>query len=128
MGRKKKKDKSKKAKDYKGGKFNPPEEIQAEIHAEQSDGEEIQENPVEIQAEEEAVKDLQSMKWRKKTPKLNLDEEQEDDLVNWYKVNEIFYNQNQREFKDKAKKDQMMSEKAKEIHISLDLKGWLTSM
>ena len=29
------------------------------------------------------------MKRRKKTPSLNLDEEQEDDLVNWYKVNEI---------------------------------------
>ena len=43
---KKKKDKSKKAKDNKGGKVNLHEEIQAEIHAEQSDGEEIQENPL----------------------------------------------------------------------------------
>ena len=58
MGRKEKKDESKKAKDNKGGKVNPPEEIQAEIHAEQSDGEEIQKNPVETQAKEEADEDV----------------------------------------------------------------------
>ena len=51
-------DTSKKAKDNKGGKVNPPEEIQAEIHAEQSDGEEIQKNPVETQAKEEADEDV----------------------------------------------------------------------
>ena len=45
------------------------------------------------------------MKRRKVTAKLNLQEEQEEDLVNWYKVNEIFYNQNLREFKDNGKKE-----------------------
>ena len=81
MGRKDKKDKSKKAKDkVNGGKVNPPEDIYAEIHVEQADSE------VETQAEEEADEDvdedLPSTKRRKKTPKLNLAEEQEDDLLN----------------------------------------------
>ena len=101
--RKDKKETSKKGKDkVKGGKVNPPEEIPAE----HSDGEEIQEGeqeknqetiprekPVETQPEEEADEEvdeeLPSMKRRKKTPKLNLGEEQEEDLLNWYKVNEI---------------------------------------
>ena len=90
-----KKDKSKKGKDnVKGGKVNPPEEVHAEIHAEQSDGEETQENPVETQAEEETDEDvdedLPSTKRRKE--KVNFDEEQEEDLLNWYKGNEMFYN------------------------------------
>ena len=74
MGRKEKKEKAKKVKDnVKGGKVNPPMEIQAEIHAEQSN-EEIQVNLVETQAEEEANKgvdeDLPSTKRRKKTTEL----------------------------------------------------------
>ena len=44
----------------------------------------------------------------------NLLEEQED-LVNWYEVNEIFYNQNLRKFKNTGKKEKMMLEKAKEL-------------
>ena len=88
-----KKDKSTKGKDnVKGGKVNPPEEFHAEIHAEQSDSEETQKNPVETQAEEEADEDVDedfpSRKRRKE--KVNLDEEQEEDLLNWYKDNEMF--------------------------------------
>ena len=71
--------------------------------------------------------DFPSTKRRKE--KVKLYEEQEEDILNWYMGNEMFYNQSKREFKDRAKKDQMISEKAKEMHIAFeDLKGWLTSM
>ena len=54
---------------------------------------------------------------------------QEEGLVDWFNVNEMFYNQNLRELKNKDKNEKMMSEKAKELNISLaELKGWLNKL
>ena len=58
-----------------------------------------------------------------------LTEEQEEGLVEWFTDNEIFYNQALRDFKNKDRKERMMSEKAKELKLSLaELKAWLNSM
>ena len=46
-------------------------------------------------------------------------DEQELDLVGWYRTLEIFYNQCLKEFKLKDKKDRLMLDKAKQMGISL---------
>ena len=58
---------------------------------------------------------------------LNLDEEPEDDLLNSYKVNEIFYNQNKREFKDKPRRRKWCRRRPKKcIYLLMIWKaGWL---
>ena len=66
---------------------------------------------------------------KRRTVTVPLTDEQEYDLVGWFRTNEIFYNHSLKDFKLKDKKERLVSDKAKEVNISLvELKTWLTSM
>ena len=83
------------------------------------------ETQLEEEADEEGddqLPDIEPSTKRRKVT-LALTEEQEEGLVDWFKDNEIFYNRSLREFKNKDKKERMMSEKANELNISFA--GWL---
>ena len=48
----------------------------------------------------------------------HLTPEQEDELLEWFKANPIFYDQSRRDFKEKRKRDRLLVEKGKEMGIS----------
>jgi len=47
----------------------------------------------------------------------NFTEEQEEEIVRWFKDSPIFYDQTRRDFKNKAKREKMMNEKAAEFGV-----------
>jgi len=101
-------------------------ETQEDAEAE-GDGDGGGDADAEVEADVEGDGDEPATKKRKLT--VMLSEDQEEGLVEWFQEHELFYNQKLKEFKLKDKKDRMLSDKAKELKISLaELKAWLQSM
>ena len=51
-------------------------------------------------------------------PQINIDQETEERLVEWFKANTLFYNKCDKDFKDTAKKARLMETKAKEFGLT----------
>jgi len=102
----------------------PTEDAEAEA---EGDGGGDADADADVEADVEGDGDEPATKKRKLT--VMLSEDQEEGLVEWFQEHELFYNQKLKEFKLKDKKDRMLSDKAKELKISLaELKAWLQSM
>ena len=64
--------------------------------------------------ESESVK----RKQRKVRDRLNLSQEQEEDLANWLQDNPMLYNKGSRDYKDTEKKKKLWEDKAKELDMT----------
>ena len=82
--------------------------------------EEEEEEEVAAEEEEDAVEERgMAVSTRKKMKsEERVRPEQEDELVEWFRANEMFYDQTRRDFKDKQKKDRLLNVKGKEMGIS----------